>query len=130
MKKDIATNLHVILLAVAGLLICLPLTFSAAELRVVATGSTADPVHPDAEEPARAASEAAVQDVAVANDEDPASRTDFAYLGIATTEVSVTLSAQSDLNAGVGLVATFVAPESPAAKAGLQKNDVLVEFEE
>ena len=54
---------------------------------------------------------------------------DVAWLGVATEESSETLGAQLGLNPGEGLVVTYVASESPAAKAGLQKNDVLVEFE-
>jgi hypothetical protein len=38
------------------------------------------------------------------------------------------LAAQLGLNPGEGLVVTRVEPESPAAKAGLEKNDVLVEM--
>jgi hypothetical protein len=130
MKKHFSTNLRIILIAVAGLLFCLPLTLSAAERRAVAAGSAGDPVQTDAEGGARARTEVAPQDVEAVNEEESDSRTDFAYLGIATTEISEALSAQLDLKAGVGLVATYVAPESPAAKAGLQKNDVLVEFED
>src|SRR5437016_4588970 len=62
--------------------------------------------------------------------DQPVSRKDRSYLGVSTTEVSETLSAQLGLQAGVGLVVTYVAPDSPAAKAGLQKHDVLVQFAE
>jgi hypothetical protein len=53
-----------------------------------------------------------------------------AWLGVSTSEASETLISQLGLPAGVGLVINFVATNSPAAKAGLQKNDVLVRFEE
>src|SRR5207244_203491 len=36
---------------------------------------------------------------------------------------------QLGLDPGVGLVVTYVSSNSPAAKVGLQKHDVLVEFE-
>jgi hypothetical protein len=55
---------------------------------------------------------------------------EVAWLGVATEETSEALASQLGLSAGEGLTVTYVAPESPAAKAGLQKNDVLAEFEE
>ena len=53
-----------------------------------------------------------------------------AWLGVSTAEASEALVAQLDLQPGVGLVVTYVVKESPAAKAGLQKNDVLASFED
>lgn len=65
---------------------------------------------------------------------DPAdaetSHKDLPWLGVSTAEASETLAAQLALQPGVGLVITYVAHDSPAAKAGLQKHDVLVGFEE
>jgi PDZ domain len=52
-----------------------------------------------------------------------------AWLGVGVEEASEALSSQLKLGPGVGLVVTYVTPESPAAKAGLEENDVLVEFE-
>jgi hypothetical protein len=48
------------------------------------------------------------------------------WLGLATEEAPEALNAQLGLEAGVGLVVTYVTPESPAAKAGFQKNDLLI----
>jgi hypothetical protein len=62
--------------------------------------------------------------------EELGSRTNLPYLGVATKEVSEALGAQLGLQDGAGLVVTFVAPDSPAAKAGLQKHDVLVRLGE
>ncbi|MBI4658138.1 MAG: PDZ domain-containing protein [Verrucomicrobia bacterium] len=56
-------------------------------------------------------------------------RKSLPWLGVSTEEVSDVLTSQLGLDPAVGLVVTYVAPESPAAKSGLQKNDVLVEFE-
>jgi membrane-associated protease RseP (regulator of RpoE activity) len=53
-----------------------------------------------------------------------------AWLGLSTAEASEPLTAQLDLQPGVGLVVTYVVTESPAAKAGLQKHDVLVTFDD
>jgi len=53
-----------------------------------------------------------------------------AWLGVSTTEASEALTAQLDLQPGVGLVVTYVVGESPAAKAGLKKNDLLVSFDD
>jgi hypothetical protein len=51
------------------------------------------------------------------------------WLGIGTEEASETLADQLGLQPGEGLVITYVAPDSPAAKAGLQKHDVLVKMD-
>jgi len=48
------------------------------------------------------------------------------YLGVAMSEVPSALADQLGIEAGV--VVGSVVPDSPAAKAGLQKNDVLVRF--
>jgi hypothetical protein len=50
------------------------------------------------------------------------------WLGVSTEEASEALAEQLGLPAGEGLLINYVAPESPAAKAGLKKNDVLVGF--
>lgn len=47
------------------------------------------------------------------------------YLGVATTELSRELSAQLPLPPDTGLLIAAVAPDSPAAKAGLMESDVL-----
>jgi hypothetical protein len=57
-------------------------------------------------------------------------RKDLPWLGVSLNEAGEALTSQLGLDPGVGLVATYVAPDSPAAKAGLQKNDVLVEFQD
>jgi hypothetical protein len=50
------------------------------------------------------------------------------WLGVSIEEASEALASQLGLESGAGLVVTYVAPDSPAAKAGLEKNDVLVEL--
>lgn len=57
------------------------------------------------------------------------SRKDVPWLGVSTTEASDTIAAQLNLEPGVGLVVSYVASNSPAAKAGVVRNDVLVEFD-
>jgi membrane-associated protease RseP (regulator of RpoE activity) len=52
-----------------------------------------------------------------------------AWLGLSTEEAPEALTAQLGLDPGIGLVISYVTPDSPAAKAGLKKNDLLVEFE-
>jgi hypothetical protein len=52
-----------------------------------------------------------------------------AWLGLGVQESSEALSSQLGLKAGEGLTVSFLAPDSPAAKAGFQKNDVLVDFD-
>jgi len=53
---------------------------------------------------------------------------EVAWLGVSTEETSDALAAQLGLQPGDGLLVAFVQPDSPAARAGLQKNDVLVEM--
>lgn len=57
-------------------------------------------------------------------------RREVGWLGIGTEEASETVAAQLGLKPGEGLVITYVAPDSPAAKAGLQKHDVLVKLDQ
>jgi hypothetical protein len=53
---------------------------------------------------------------------------DRTWLGVVVEEASETLVEQLGLEPGVGLVVTHVSDDSPAAKAGLKKNDVLTEL--
>jgi len=55
---------------------------------------------------------------------------EVAWLGVATDEAPEVLTLQMNLGPGVGLAVTFVAEDSPAAKAGLERNDVLVAFDD
>lgn len=51
------------------------------------------------------------------------------WLGVGVEDVSEPLAAQLDLKPGEGLVVNFVSTNGPAAAAGVQKNDVLVELD-
>ncbi|HTL57579.1 MAG TPA: PDZ domain-containing protein [Candidatus Limnocylindrales bacterium] len=64
-----------------------------------------------------------------APDEESPSKT-AGWLGISTTEPSDALVSQLDLENGIGLVVTYVVTNGPAAEAGLQKNDVLIAFDD
>jgi len=54
---------------------------------------------------------------------------EVAWLGLSAEESSDALSSQLGLPLGEGLLITYVATNSPAAKANLQKNDVLAEMD-
>jgi hypothetical protein len=69
-----------------------------------------------------------IERVETEDDSRPPTRKEVAWLGVGTEEVSEALSAQLNLPAGQGLLVTYVAADSPAARAGLQKNDVLAEL--
>ena len=58
-----------------------------------------------------------------------AAKREVGWLGIGTEEASETLATQLGLRPGEGLVVTYIAPDSPASKAGLQKHDVLVKLD-
>src|SRR2546423_8473342 len=47
------------------------------------------------------------------------------YLGVETTQVPAVVSEQLGLGKGLGLVVDYVEPNSPAATAGVQQNDIL-----
>lgn len=52
------------------------------------------------------------------------------WIGVAMEPVSETLRAQLSLAKGEGIVINHVAPEGPAAKAGLAQNDILLRFDD
>ena len=62
------------------------------------------------------------------DDRQPGGR-EMTWLGVGVTETSEPLAAQLGLKPGEGLVVSFVSSNSPAATAGLQKNDVLVDLD-
>lgn len=63
-------------------------------------------------------------------EKEPGKKTasEVAWLGISTDETCDVLASQLGLKSGEGLVVIYVESNSPAAKAGLQKFDVLVEM--
>lgn len=60
----------------------------------------------------------------------PAQFESGAWLGVLTDEASETLAVQLGLDPGTGLVVTHVAPASPAGKAGIEKNDILIKLDD
>ena len=54
---------------------------------------------------------------------------EVAWLGLSTEESSDALASQLGLQPGEGLLVTYVASNSPAGKASLQKNDLLIEMD-
>lgn len=65
----------------------------------------------------------------IGKDGEAGEQTEVTRLGVSSQETSEAVAAQLGLAPGAGLLVPYIAPNSPAAKAGLQKNDVLVEFE-
>src|SRR2546423_7345497 len=47
------------------------------------------------------------------------------FLGVETSQVPTVVSEQLGLSKGLGLVVEYVLPDSPAAAAGVQQNDIL-----
>jgi len=64
------------------------------------------------------------------NEKPPVRTGPVTYLGVATMEVPKEVSAQLPLSPDTGLLIGAVAPDSPAAKAGLQDSDVLSKFDD
>src|SRR5262245_32192836 len=52
-------------------------------------------------------------------------RVPVTYLGVDTSQVPTVVSDQLGLAKGFGLVVDYVEPNSPAATAGVQQNDIL-----
>ena len=67
-----------------------------------------------------------IQSVEPGRGKEPAR--EVTWLGLSTEDISEALTAQLGLKPGQGLVVVFVAPDSPAAKAGIQKYDVIEEL--
>ena len=73
----------------------------------------------------------ATTDVTIETDDTPEmTRKEVPWLGVSTSEASEALASQLDLSPGVGLVVTYVVPDSPAAKSGLHRNDVLTALDD
>jgi membrane-associated protease RseP (regulator of RpoE activity) len=62
--------------------------------------------------------------------EEEARLKNTAWFGVSTSEAAEDVAAQLRLKTGSGLQIIYVAPNSPAAKAGFQKHDVLVNFDD
>jgi hypothetical protein len=56
---------------------------------------------------------------------DKAPKVPVTYLGVETSQVPTVVSEQLNLGKGLGLVVDYVEPNSPAASAGVQQNDIL-----
>jgi PDZ domain len=56
---------------------------------------------------------------------DKAPKVPMTYLGVETSQIPAVVSEQLGLSKGLGLVVEYVQPNSPAAQAGLQQNDIL-----
>lgn len=56
-------------------------------------------------------------------------KSDPAWLGVATASVDEIVATQLDLPKGVGAAVKLVVPKSPAAKAGIKKHDILFELD-
>lgn len=58
-------------------------------------------------------------------DHEKAPKVPMTFLGVETSQVPIVVSEQLGLTKGLGLVVDYVVPNSPAASAGLQQNDIL-----
>jgi Do/DeqQ family serine protease len=56
-------------------------------------------------------------------------RVQYGFLGIRLQELNKALAQGLDLDVDSGILVTEVLPDTPAEKAGVQKNDVIVEFD-
>jgi len=61
---------------------------------------------------------------------DEEGATEVTWMGVYTEEATDVLAAQLGLATGAGLVVAYVAPDSPASKAGLEKFDVLEKLDD
>jgi hypothetical protein len=56
---------------------------------------------------------------------EKAPKVPLVFLGVETSQVPTVVSEQLGLSKGLGLVVEYVVPDSPAAAAGIQQNDIL-----
>jgi len=56
---------------------------------------------------------------------EKAPKVPMVFLGVETSQVPTVVSEQLGLSKGLGLVVEYVVPDSPAAAAGIQQNDIL-----
>src|SRR5262245_4544808 len=122
MKSNLISPLTCTLVAASSLLVlATPRTDGADGQSRSATASTSIDKAADIE-----------KDVAVKvvddDDEDTKPAKVRAWLGVSVEEASEALTEQLGLEPGVGLVVMHVSKDSPAAKADLKRNDVLVEL--
>src|SRR5881296_1703803 len=61
----------------------------------------------------------------IAGGHDEAPKVPMTFLGVETSQVPNVVSEQLGLTKGLGLVVDYVVPNSPAALAGVQQNDIL-----
>jgi hypothetical protein len=100
------------------------------ERRVIVRAQVADDAEDnDGDEPGTKQKKIIIRTVGGdAHAENVASK-EVAWLGLSAEEASEALASQLGLQPGEGLLVTYVATNSPAAKASLQKNDLLVEMD-
>ena len=67
---------------------------------------------------------------ATANGKEGGKKQKVTFLGVGTSPLPEAVAAQLPVEKGTGLLVTFVAKDSPAEKAGLAPNDVLVKLDE
>ena len=60
-----------------------------------------------------------------ANSHEKTPKVPTVFLGVETSQVPTVVSEQLGLSKGLGLVVEYVVPNSPAAAAGIQQNDIL-----
>jgi serine protease Do len=61
----------------------------------------------------------------IPGDHEKAPKVPMTFLGVETSQVPNVVSEQLGLTKGLGLVVDYVVPNSPAASAGVQQNDIL-----
>jgi len=132
--KRLRARQYALAFVTVGLLAAVPFRVNAAKLRSASANAAEEEnsTNPGAVAGTSGQAIASSGDVTIeaTPQPEPTARKDVPWLGISTSEASETLAAQLDLGPGVGLVTTYVAPGSPAEKSGLQKNDVLVQFDD
>jgi len=69
-------------------------------------------------------------EIKITTDSEAAKPSRVTYLGVAPEELSEELASQLPIDPGSGLLIRTVLPDSPAATAGLQKNDVLLKLDD
>ena len=96
---------------------------------IVGTQGAGDAEDSDVDEPGTKQKKIIIQTVGGDTHAGNGAGKEVAWLGLSAEESSDALASQLGLQPGEGLLVTYVATNSPAAKASLQKNDLLVEMD-
>jgi len=101
------------------------LSITASALLPIAASAQTPPTPPQPPQPPRPPHGPGMHEPGMPGHRDNGPKVPITYLGVDTSQVPTVVSEQLGLAKGFGLVVDYVEPNSPAATAGVQQNDIL-----